>query len=1085
MKNSWLNGLFMCALLLVWGADALAATCTSNAGARNWNTAASWNCGHVPAGGDSVIVPNGSTVTLDVDTNALASLQIDSGGTLTVAAGANFDIYLGGNLVNNGTINFIVSGSTNAIYLAGAGVTSTFSGSGSWQLDRIDLNGNVIACTGTCKVELSGSPNLQFFNATPFSGQSATNTVNALGNSTATVTLALAGNQTISTTGVKYPNLVLAGSGNKTPSAGTLNILGSLTVSAGTTYPGNTNNPAVFLAGNFTNSGTFTSGTGVFTFNGSASQALTGATTFTNMTVNNASGLSLSSGNVTVSTVLTLSSGNITTNANTLITTASCAASVSRTSGHVVGNLRKAIPAGASTCTFEVGSGSNYTPVVTVFVAGTGAGNITASTTGTEHGSIASSGINSTKSVNRFWTLTNGGVTLPAAGFSATFNYINGSPVDFDSIATPANFIVERWDGTNWFPTTLNAGCTSTPVANLCKQVNTLTATTFGDFTIGEPLAGFNGAPGAFNVFETTTTAGSVLGRLYTKRLGAGTFAVAIVAVSNNAVNAAPSTAALTVDVIDASPTGGTLTASSNCRTTWTTVIQTQTVPAAVGWASGRVNVNITAPVQAARNARIRVTQGANIGCSTDNFTIRPQAFTVTSTNATQTNTSGTPAIKTGANFNLTAASAAGYDGAPSIDNTKVVGTPSAGTIGGGFSAAPVGTGTATGASFFYSEVGNFGLNTNAVYDSSFTGVDQSSDCTADFSNSLVGGQYGCSFGSTAIAQTLGTSGFGRFIPDHFALTAAGSLTQACGGFSYLGQSMSFAGIKIEARNASNVKTSNYAGAYAKLSPASFSAFGFGARDTGGGGTNLTGGRITGATSGNWATGELTLAVGTFSIARAASPDGAFGATKIGIAPADSDSVTLQSSDFDIDVDGAGGNDHARVGGADTLWRFGRLFVPSTFGTQNLDLNVPIEVQFWTGAQWQRNVLDSCTSIATSNLALGNYSASGTPLTSINLPQANATVSTAITSGLGQIKVIKPSGAATGAVGLAIKLGTGTSAPTVCGAWNSSTNPNPVGAGVAYLQVQGTCSANYDKDPVGTINFGVTRNRFIYNRENY
>ena len=143
-----MRGLVKIVVLLVpllwlgaWGSIAQAAICTSNAGAVNWNTAANWSCGHVPAVNDSVIIPNGSTVTLNVNSNTLASLQIDLGGTLTIAAGAAFDIYLGGNLINNGTINFMVSASNNAIYLAGANVTSTFSGSGTWLLDRIDLNG--------------------------------------------------------------------------------------------------------------------------------------------------------------------------------------------------------------------------------------------------------------------------------------------------------------------------------------------------------------------------------------------------------------------------------------------------------------------------------------------------------------------------------------------------------------------------------------------------------------------------------------------------------------------------------------------------------------------------------------------------------------------------------------------------------------------------------------------------------------------------------------------------------------------------------------------------------------------------------
>ena len=281
-----------------WGSVAQALTCTSNAGAVNWGTVATWSCGRVPIDGDSVIIPNGSTVTLNVDTNTLAGLQIDSGGTITILAGSTRDIYLGGNLVNvslvnNGTINLSLSTSANVIYLEGANVTATFSGSGTWLLDRIDLNGTgPRPCTGTCKVELSGSPNLQFYNATPFSGNSATDTFNAVGNSTATVTLAFAGNQAIATTGITYPNLVLTGSGAKNPAAGALNVLANLTLSGTATST---------TAGNLSVGGNLNVGSGTTLTVAGFNIAVTGTTSVSGtMTHSSATGTKTYTGDVTI-----------------------------------------------------------------------------------------------------------------------------------------------------------------------------------------------------------------------------------------------------------------------------------------------------------------------------------------------------------------------------------------------------------------------------------------------------------------------------------------------------------------------------------------------------------------------------------------------------------------------------------------------------------------------------------------------------------------------------------------------------------------------------------------------------------------
>src|SRR5205814_7615736 len=137
--------------------------------------------------------------------------------------------------------------------------------------------------------------------------------------------------------------------------------------------------------------------------------------------------------------------------------------------------------------------------------------------------------------------------------------------------------------------------------------------------------------------------------------------------------NVAPSTAQLTVEVINSTGTPGTFSAATNCWSLWPSV-QSQTVAALVGWTSGRVNVTINAPTQAVRDARIRVTQGGLIGCSTDRFSIRPAQFAISSS-ASNSGTSGAPTVKTGVSFSMTAQPVtsvtanitSGYDGTPSF----------------------------------------------------------------------------------------------------------------------------------------------------------------------------------------------------------------------------------------------------------------------------------------------------------------------------------------------------------------------------------------------------------------------------------
>jgi hypothetical protein len=164
-----------------------------------------------------------------------------------------------------------------------------------------------------------------------------------------------------------------------------------------------------------------------------------------------------------------------------MITTVTCASSVSRpggSPGHVVGNLQKAVPTGASSCTFEVGDASGYTPVDTSFTGVTVAGNVLGATTAGDHPNIGTSGIDSSKSVNRYWTLTTPTTgSLPTLGsYSATFNFLSA---DVDGGANTGSFVIKRYSGGSWSATTTGT------LTSTSSQATGLTG--FGEFAVGEP----------------------------------------------------------------------------------------------------------------------------------------------------------------------------------------------------------------------------------------------------------------------------------------------------------------------------------------------------------------------------------------------------------------------------------------------------------------------------------------------------------------------------------------------------------------------------------------------------------------------
>jgi uncharacterized repeat protein (TIGR02543 family) len=251
--------------------------------------------------------------------------------------------------------------------------------------------------------------------------------------------------------------------------------LGSFTLNPGATLRiGCANGLTVSdTAGNIGVSGIRTfSTTANYEFNGSIPQ-MTGdgfPGTVNNFTLSNASGIGLTN-SVTIGGMLTMNDGTIATGLNTIAL--GSAGSVARTSGHIVGNFQKNIPAGSVTRTFEVGDATSYTPIVVAFGNVITSGNLTASVTNTDNPHIATSGINPARSVNRYFTLSNNGVVFNTC--EATLNYVSS---DLDSNTNPSLFAVRKYDAGIWTSPTFGT------ITSTSAQVTGLTS--FSEFAIGE-----------------------------------------------------------------------------------------------------------------------------------------------------------------------------------------------------------------------------------------------------------------------------------------------------------------------------------------------------------------------------------------------------------------------------------------------------------------------------------------------------------------------------------------------------------------------------------------------------------------------
>lgn len=402
--------------------------------------------------------------------------------------------------------------------------------------------------------------------------------------------------------------------------------------------------------------------------------------------------------------------------------------------------------------------------------------------------------------------------------------------------------------------------------------------------------------------------------------------------------------------------------------------------------------------------------------------------------------------------------------------------TPAAGgTLANGSFAITGGSATPTNLSF--SEVGSFSLSTASVVPS-YLGIAGLDLAATVFDASGV--------------QTTAAPVIGRFRPEHFFLQAVGVPTNradaACAppsGFTYMDETMQVT-FTLRARNAAGQPTVNYTSAsgFAKLNPATIAQLGLGAVS---GTTPLTSRLdLGGGSTGSFVAGDAAVTA-TLAVARAVpdDPDGPYPSTRFGIAPVDSDGTTIRASDFDMDADATGANDHNQVGSTEI--RYGRLRLQNAAGNGAVSVPVDAIAQYWNGSAFDTNTLDSCTTLSRDEITLAFAPGMALDPCETRVSASSVTFS----AGTARIMLTAPGSANAGRVTVSPNLDSadgsycnGSSYVAagdaqkgyLLGRWNNGPDPD------------GNPATSYDDEPAASVSFGVYGAQppnVIFFRENY
>jgi hypothetical protein len=446
-----------------------------------------------PAGGDSStfmiagVIPN-LTIYKRV---AKLSGAADVYGDITIGTGDTLDVNTKDGISIIGNATMIGNLTNNGVILGAAGSRLKFAGTNGRQLyDGTGIFGS---------------------SAAPFDGITVNNPDGAALHNTI-----ITNRVNLYQGAVQYANFVTLGNGGT--STATIQVGNSSSVQAGL-FEGTPN----FQVG---------SGGLNILYGGSLGVVTTGSEippsrSLNKISIGNANGVRLAGGGLSIDSLLTLSSGNLFTHPDTVSLGIAGTMTGGGATSHVIGALRKSIPVGAVSRVFEIGDSLQYTPVTATFGNVSVSGTLTAASYPGTHPQFASSGLNSSKKVNRYFSLTRATTSFDTCAVKFEF-----AESDKDPGADTARFVVKRYSAGTWSaPQTVAPRSTSI-------QAGALTA--LGDFAIGEPGAASIGISPASVNFGSVPVTSTIFDTVTVRNTGAVTLMIDSARVTGSAFSVSP-----------------------------------------------------------------------------------------------------------------------------------------------------------------------------------------------------------------------------------------------------------------------------------------------------------------------------------------------------------------------------------------------------------------------------------------------------------------------------------------------------------------------------------------------------------------